>query len=98
MAKNEEDVQAFLSKHDLPGYGVYVALAHLKNGWRNKENVLTLQWIFAEVDFKDHPSLTPEEIYQRLISMPMKPSMIVFSGHGYHVYWLLSEPGGCQSG
>jgi hypothetical protein len=40
MAKNEEDVQTFLSKHDFPGYGVYVALAHLKNGWRNKENVL----------------------------------------------------------
>jgi hypothetical protein len=92
MAKNEEDVQTFLNKHDFPGYGVYVALAHLKNGWRNKENVLTLQWLFAEVDFKDHPSLAPEDIYQRLVSMPMKPSMIVFSGHGYHAYWLLSEP------
>jgi hypothetical protein len=92
MAKGEEELRAFLSKNDKPGYGVYVALAHLKNGWRNKENVLTLQWLFAEVDFKDHPSLTPEEIYQRLISMPMKPSMIVFSGHGYHTYWLLSEP------
>lgn len=43
--------------------------------------------IYADIDYKDVPQ---EEAEQRLRAFPA-PSMVVQSGHGMHLYWLLQE-------
>lgn len=92
-AHSEEELQRFLSVYDKPGRALYFTVAKLKDGTsRSKENVESVSRIWTEVDFKDHPSLTPEEIRNRIEAMPHPPTTIVASGHGFHLYWKLNEP------
>ena len=49
-------------------------------------------WLWADVDFKHHPGMTPEEIDKRLEQMRNPPTVVVNSGHGRHLYWRLHEP------
>jgi hypothetical protein len=85
-------LQGFISTHDEPGYALYHAVAILKEGsWRNKQNVEATRYIWTEVDFKDHPSFSAEEIRRRIEAIPLKPTAVIFSGHGYHLYWQLKE-------
>lgn len=54
-----------------------------------KENTVQFPCVWCDVDFKD----TPREIFaQNLINFPFKPSVIVKSGGGIHLYWQLKEP------
>lgn len=54
--------------------------------------------LWADVDFAgeahaDKALPTGEDDFQRLlIELPMQPSLIVDSGHGRHLYWLLQLP------
>jgi hypothetical protein len=58
------------------------------NGGR-KENIVNFPCVWADVDFKS----TPREIAaQNLKEFPFRPSIIVKSGGGIHLYWLLKEP------
>ena len=53
------------------------------------ENCSTLGVLFADIDFKT----TPEVEARRLLAeCPLPPSIIIRSGNGLHVYWLLREP------
>jgi hypothetical protein len=87
---NETELQGFISRYSEPGYALYHAAGTLKEGsWRNKDNVVTVRKIWAEIDFKQHPDLSAGEIRHRIEAIPLKPTGVVFSGHGYHLYWLL---------
>jgi AAA domain len=89
---NETELQGFISTHDEPGYALYHAVAILKEGaWRNKQNVEATRYIWTEVDFKDHPDFSAEEIRCRIETIPLRPTAVIFSGHGYHLYWQLRE-------
>jgi hypothetical protein len=89
---NETELQGFISTHDEPGYALYHAVAILKEGaWRNKQNVEATRYIWTEVDFKDHPDFSAEEIRHRIKTVPLRPTAVIFSGHGYHLYWQLRE-------
>jgi AAA domain len=86
------ELDRFIAQYDHPGRALYLTVAKLREGMtRSQEAVEAVYFIWAEVDFKDHPGLTPNEIRRRLDTMPMKATMIVSSGHGYHVYWQLNE-------
>jgi hypothetical protein len=90
--RNETELQKFIADHDEPGYALYHAAAILKEGsWRNKDNVVATRKIWAEIDFKHHRDMSPEEIRQRIEAIPLKPTGVIFSGHGYHLYWLFKE-------
>jgi hypothetical protein len=89
---NETELQGFIATYNEPGYALYHAAAILKEGsWRNKENVIATRKIWTEIDFKHHPDLSPEEIRRQIDTIPLKPTAVIFSGHGYHLYWLLKE-------
>jgi RecA-family ATPase len=91
-ARNEADLRRFISNYDRPGRALYLTVAHLKDGTsRRKENVQSVSWVWAEVDFKDHPEIPPEEIRKRIEAMPYPPTIVVASGHGFHCYWKLNE-------
>jgi RecA-family ATPase len=82
----------FIAQYDHPGRALYYTVAKLREGMtRSQEAVEAVSFIWAEVDFKDHPDIAPEEIHRRLDAMFMKPTLTVFSGHGLHVYWQLNE-------
>lgn len=54
-----------------------------------KENIVSIPAVWCDVDFKD----TPRQIAKdRLSKFPFKPSVIIKSGGGVHLYWLLKEP------
>jgi hypothetical protein len=90
--RNEKELQRFIRNYDKPGRAVYFTVAKLKDGaTRAKENVEQVSWIWAEVDFKDHPDLTADEIQRRIEASPFPPTIIVASGHGLHCYWQLNE-------
>ena len=88
------EAQDFIASHDGPRQAIYFTVARLVDGAdaRNLNTVASAKWIWAEVDFKDHPSLTPDEILQRIVAMPLPPTFVVCSGHGFHLYWELSSP------
>jgi hypothetical protein len=54
-----------------------------------KENIVNIPCVWCDLDFKT----TPREIAaQNLKEFPFKPSIIVKSGGGIHLYWFLKEP------
>ena len=54
-----------------------------------KENIGCVTAAFADFDFKDVPEA---ELRAMLAAFPLRPSIVVKSGHGIHVYWLLDYP------
>lgn len=58
------------------------------------ENCGKLYALFCDIDFK---SISESEARARLDHFPLKPGLIVMSGDGLHVYFLLREPLDLQS-
>ena len=78
--RSEQELQRFIAARDKPGRALYYTVAHLaEGGWRSKENVVASHWVWAEVDFKDHPGVSPEEILRRINAAPRRPNLITFS-------------------
>jgi len=71
-------------------FHLYFGVALRKNtSGGGKSDVGCCTAVFADIDFKD---IDPEEARKLLSEFPFKPSIIVKSGNGLHVYWLLKEP------
>ena len=54
-----------------------------------KANVVDIPAVWCDVDYKGTPR---ELIAKKLKEFPFKPSIIIRSGGGIHIYWLLKEP------
>lgn len=54
-----------------------------------KENIVDIPACWADVDFKD---VSMKDFAELLKRFPYKPSSIILSGGGVHLYWFLSEP------
>lgn len=81
------------------GDNVYFGVAHRDGNGGKAENVTHATAVWADIDGKDWNTANPEvgkhaalDHLTKLLSAELKPSIIVDTGHGYHVYWLLSEP------
>ena len=59
---------------------VYFGPAMRETAGNEKKNVLGTQVLWVDADDVETPLAT------------LPPSMIVFSGHGWHLYWMLDEP------
>ena len=77
-----------LIKENNDGYNIYYGvLPRIREGGKEKD----VEWIaalWADLDAKDY-SGGKDEALQNVLSFPIKPSIIVDSGHGFHSYWLL---------
>jgi hypothetical protein len=71
------------------GKNIYVGVAtrHDKKG--TKADIIEIPAVWADVDFKQTQE---EEVLKRLKDFPLKPSIHVRSGGGYHLYWVLEKP------
>jgi hypothetical protein len=47
--------------------------------------------LWVDIDFKDLPN-GHEDALALIEKFPLKPSLVVWSGHGLHLYWLFHEP------
>lgn len=86
--QREREVYFHVASHDP---------AFVRKGGRGRiDTAIALPCLWADADFfktgraKVYP--TREQLDRALAAMRLKPSIIVFTGGGYHVYWLLQEP------
>lgn len=55
-------------------------------GGRKEENVTSIEWVFADLDYSDE-----DELRAKIILFPkITPDIVVKSGRGYHLYWKVS--------
>ena len=84
-----ETLRDFFAVHGLEEE-VYVGVAARRDTRSGKlKNCSTLGAIFADIDFK---LISESEARRRLETCRLRPSLLVRTGHGWHVYWLLREP------
>jgi hypothetical protein len=102
FVRNEDELQQFISRYDHPGRALYRTVGTLRmpedgrlvdvpSGHRCKDTVESTAWIYGDIDFKHHPDIPPETIRQRIAGMAPEPTMVIFSGHGLHVYWRIER-------
>ena len=72
-------------------HDVYIGVGLRKSASGGKDGVGLLTALWAEID-TEKAGMTIDAGVQILRQLSMPPSMIVFSGHGVHGYWLLKEP------
>ena len=58
---------------------------------KKQEDILDIVCLWADVDGKDFEG-SKEKTLKAVDAFPIPPTMVVDSGHGYHLYWVLSEP------
>src|SRR5262245_55625666 len=82
-------ILAFIANHLDENVCFGVATRKTNDGSKNGVSYVTSLW--ADIDWKDfaHGQAETDEAIRKF---PLKPSIIVSSGHGYHLYWRLLEP------
>jgi len=59
---------------------------------KKKKDIRDIVCLWADVDGKDFESGGKEAALRSVEAFPLKPTIIVDSGHGYHLYWVLEQP------
>jgi len=93
FTRDPDEVVAYCQHYDGLGWGVYFGLAtrdSLNLGGK-RENLRELPCLWAEIDIHKF-GMSVEQAVAILLACPLPPSLIVSSGRGLHVYWLLSPP------
>lgn len=89
MCGSPEEVVSAVERGANDGENVYFGVLPRRKGVKSgkREDVTrgTAAWIDLDAD------ISVAEARARVGAYPVKPSYVVKSGHGYHVYWLLSE-------
>src|SRR5262249_52380841 len=89
-ARETDRVEAFLQRHDQAGVGLYFCVGTLLEAGRgrSKQNVGWITGLHADIDFKDH-DCAPADIRQRIGQTLLPASVVVETGGGLDVYWVL---------
>jgi hypothetical protein len=92
VTRDPECVEAFGVKWDQPERALYFCVATLRPGItrRAKENLCELVCLHCDLDFKGIDA-TRKEVEAALKRLPLRPHLLVFSGHGLHAYWLFDK-------
>jgi len=89
FTRDLEKLLAFIQTHI--NENVYFGAATRKGRDGSKAGVLDVRALWADMDWKDLVG-GKAEADRRIENFSLKPSIIVSSGHGYHLYWLLRKP------
>jgi len=68
---------------------IYIGVATRLKGGGTKEDIVQIPAVWVDIDFKN---TLKKEAYEIIKNFQLKPSMIVESGHGLHLYWILETP------
>ncbi|MGD0276943.1 MAG: AAA family ATPase, partial [Syntrophales bacterium] len=79
---------------DLPavpeGENIHMGVATRLHGKGTKSDLVEIPAVWIDYDFKDG---SEKDLFEKLMGFPLKQSIIIRSGHGCHIYWLLKKPG-----
>lgn len=89
FTRNIEEIKSFVNKH-LHTKNIYFGVYTREGKGGSKENVREATCLFADLDFKDYKN-GESDAKTSVASFPLKPSIIVNSGNGYHAYWMFKE-------
>lgn len=89
--RDEAKLAKFAKVRDVEGRGTFFCVSTMKRSRRNKESAIESHFLFADIDFKTVNG-TKDEILVALQTLEVPPSLIVFTGNGFHVYWFLDRP------
>jgi hypothetical protein len=81
----------FIKDNDKPGRAVYTCVSTMPKGKRTKANAHLTVAAFADLDFKGI-AVSRLDIEAVLARLPLRPTFIIFTGNGLHVWWLFDEP------
>jgi putative DNA primase/helicase len=81
-------VLAMLAKENAAGANIYAVINPLRMDDGSDDQVLLARSLFVDFDGGVTPEQAKEKI--RAAGLP-EPSLVVFSGHGSHCYWLLIQ-------
>ena len=82
---NYQDIEALIK--DKKNENLYFGVCTRENGDGTKNGCRELTALWIDIDKK-----SLEEVNEMLEEFPYKPTAIVCSGNGYHLYWILKEP------
>ena len=82
-----EDVDEFCEEYKCQDIFFGVATRDKKGG--KKENVVSIPCVWGDIDFKNN---SEKEFGKKLRAFPFKPTIIIRSGNGIHLYFLLEKP------
>jgi hypothetical protein len=102
--RDPSSIERFVEKYDGVGGALYFGCGTIKPGatGRTKSDISEIDFLWADIDFKDIID-DRASVERRLASLvdhagrSFAPSYTVFTGHGIHCYWLLSESVDAQS-
>lgn len=83
-------LKEFISKNSQTN--VYFGCCTREGKKGDKEHARELVAFWVDMDFKDFGATPEEECDRFLQSFPLPPSILINSGGGFHVYWLLETP------
>lgn len=88
ILRKREDVkelqESALNIYDSQGYDFFYMCGFSDGLGTKTENVRAISFLWADVDH-----VNEEEMQARLRGVPVPPSMVVSSGGGFHLYWIL---------
>ena len=88
--RDPDNVARFVEKWDRRGRGLFYCVATIEGGTRNKDAAREIAFLWADIDYKGVDAA--QDVSEGLARLRFPPSLIVSSGHGAHLYYLLKEP------
>jgi hypothetical protein len=101
LTKTEDVVKKIRELTAANKYQIYFECPELKPGARNgqEDSCLRYPFLYADMDAQEKDSegnivkeYSRDMLMERIRNFALAPSIIVDSGHGYHLYWLLDVP------
>ena len=84
-----------LNKNLEEGYNVYFFPNHnskpITGKYLTGKEVDVFSWVFVDMDLKDGIYEDKKSFLEKLNTFPLKPTQVVDSGNGMHVYWKVSD-------
>lgn len=88
----------YLREMNQLGYNIYFFPNHPSKDvyaegaiWLAGRMIDTFNYVFVDMDLKDGIYKTKEEFLDVVSRFPLKPTMVVNSGNGIHVYWQMKD-------
>ena len=89
-------VARFAGKWDQRGRGLFLCVSTVEGTRRSKEAAREIPALWTDIDLKA-VACSGSEARDALLALPFPPSILVWSGHGWHPWWFLKEPADAQA-